>query len=129
MSNAQTEDTSLVKSRILNLMLPDPKLRGLDPPIPYESAKAARGFNHPMTARLLCPRKDLHIFDQNPEYVYEALNQPTNLFSREYMANVKADTIKILAGDLPTFLYDENVAFNLDEPEVGLLEGYLAIRV
>lgn len=107
----------------------DPDVDQLNPPIAFNKTKIARGFNHPMTARLLCPRKDLHIFDENPEYVHELFILPTNFPSSEYMAKVKAGDIKIFAGDLPTFLYDESVEFNSEEQDRGLFEGYLAIQV
>lgn len=45
------------------------------------------------------------------------------------MTGVKSGTIKIFAGDLPTFMYDDVVEFDAGAPEVGLLEGHLPIRV
>jgi hypothetical protein len=38
----------------------------LTPPIPKSKMKSDRGFNHPVIARMLCPRAVLNEFDEDP---------------------------------------------------------------
>lgn len=43
----------------------------LNPPISKKEVKSDRGFNHPQLAWMLCPRKKLVSFDEDPEtYVH-----------------------------------------------------------
>lgn len=65
---ARTEDTSMAKTLAVEILGLDPVTDVVVPPIPPKQ-KHGRGFNHPMTARLLCPRKDLTLFDSNPQWV------------------------------------------------------------
>lgn len=45
------------------------------------------------------------------------------------MTNVKSGNIEILAGDLPSFLYEEDGEFDLERQEIGLLKGCVPMRV
>ena len=38
----------------------------LTPPIPKSKMKSDHGFNHPVIARMLCPRAVLNEFDEDP---------------------------------------------------------------
>lgn len=62
---ARNEDTATAKALAVEILRPDPTKDVIVPPI-SSKVKECRGFNHPMTARLLCPRKDLELFDSNP---------------------------------------------------------------
>ncbi|KAJ7257351.1 hypothetical protein C8J57DRAFT_550447 [Mycena rebaudengoi] len=65
LKGARSDDTSTLKKDIPEYLLPpvprapegqpQPKAAVLDPPIPPNGSKACRGFNHPVTAKLLCP--------------------------------------------------------------------------
>ena len=44
----------------------NPKQEACVPPITNEKSKSDRGFNHPMTARLLCPQKLIGEYDADP---------------------------------------------------------------
>ncbi|THU78095.1 hypothetical protein K435DRAFT_700808, partial [Dendrothele bispora CBS 962.96] len=55
-SQARSADTKLLKPKILSYMLEEPLTGNLNPLL-SEKNKSERGFNHPYTAALLCPRK------------------------------------------------------------------------
>jgi len=42
---------------------------------------------------------------------------------------LKDGTVKIFTGDWPTFLYDEDIEYDPEEKDKGLLRGYLLLRV
>lgn len=66
-----SDDTGSLKHNGLQYMLNDQGKDRFDPR--YSSfkshGKAVRGWNHPLTARLLCPARDITEFDEDPQYV------------------------------------------------------------
>jgi hypothetical protein len=66
---ARCDDTGSLKHTGLQYMLNDPTKDRFDPPILKSHSKALRGWNHPQTARLLCPARDIAEFDVDPQYV------------------------------------------------------------
>lgn len=66
---AHCDDTGSLKHTGLQYMLSDPAKDRFDPPILKSHSKALRGWNHPQTARLLCPARDITEFDMDPQYV------------------------------------------------------------
>jgi hypothetical protein len=50
-------------------MLKNPEFDQFDPPLVKHHGKLARGWNHPQTARLLCPMRMLSTFDADPRFV------------------------------------------------------------
>jgi hypothetical protein len=45
------------------------------------------------------------------------------------MARVSDGSVQIRASEWPSFLYDHNAVFDLNNEEKGLLKGYLLLRV
>jgi hypothetical protein len=68
-SAARCDDTGSLKHNGLQYMLNDQGKDRFDPPILKSHGKAVRGWNHPLTARLLCPAADIAKFDEDPQYV------------------------------------------------------------
>lgn len=50
-------------------MLKNPETDQFNPPLLKQHGKIVRGWNHPQTARLLCPMRTLDIFDNDPPLV------------------------------------------------------------
>lgn len=65
MSDQRSTDLGSVKHAGLGYLLPDGK--SLEPSITKSEDKSMRGFNHPQIARMLCPRKKLDVFDEDPD--------------------------------------------------------------
>ncbi|KAG2081110.1 hypothetical protein BD769DRAFT_1399276 [Suillus cothurnatus] len=80
-------------------MLKSPESDQFNPSLLKHHGKIARGWNHPQTARLLCPMR------------------------MSFMEKVKEGQIKITATKLPTFLYDESM-FDPAKKSQGCLRGY-----
>ncbi|KAM6499608.1 hypothetical protein JOM56_005116 [Amanita muscaria] len=76
--------------------------------------KKNRGFNHPIPARLLCPRQLLDRFDMDPE---------------AFRNRVITNAIKVTSRHFPTFLYDEAVDYDPENKDIGLLQGHLLLAV
>lgn len=60
--SARNEDTSTLKVKIVSFLAVDPATTPIVPPLP-DTNKDKRGFNHPMTARLLAPQSETAKFD------------------------------------------------------------------
>ncbi|KAF8952928.1 hypothetical protein BDZ97DRAFT_1811726 [Flammula alnicola] len=106
--NVRAEDASSLKNMILDYLLMDTTAQ-LDPQIKRKGKKADRGFQHRVTAALLCPLK------------YEATQQTYS----DILAGKKCLT----AYDLPRFLYPDGHAYNPDDMDTGVLHGHLLLRV
>jgi hypothetical protein len=65
---ARQEDTGRLKRDIVDYLMPRPSMQMVSPPI-SKDAKSRRGFNHPITARFLCPIRRIPTFDRDPRYV------------------------------------------------------------
>jgi hypothetical protein len=69
-SNARSEDVYKVRTRgIRHILGEDFETTCFNPPLDAYGDKIHRGWNHPQTARALCPMHSLGAFDQDPEYV------------------------------------------------------------
>ena len=66
---ARHEDTGSLKTWCLNYLSRRPGINVIEPLLTRNQGKSIRGFNHPATARLLCPFKDLREFDEDLQYV------------------------------------------------------------
>lgn len=66
-NSARCDDTGSLKHNGLQYLLKDPAKDTFDPPILKTHGKAVRGWNHPATARLLCPARDIVEFDEDPK--------------------------------------------------------------
>ncbi|KAK7450150.1 hypothetical protein VKT23_013033 [Stygiomarasmius scandens] len=112
-TQARTADTNLLKTKILSYMLKNPLTDTLDPPLsPEELSKANRGFSHPFTAMLLCPRKFRAGFVRNPTKVKRKLKEGIS---------------KVDNSSLPFFCYDIDL-YNEDNLWLGLFRNPLLIR-
>jgi hypothetical protein len=65
-SDARSEDSARLKKAGLDYLARDPNKDVISPPLTKNDPKSNRGFNHPATARLLCPIKYLVRFQQDP---------------------------------------------------------------
>ena len=91
-------------------MLKNPGADQFNHPLLREHEKIARGWNHPQTARLLCPMRMLDIFDSDPLLVALILLARSHIITyRSFVDKVKEGQITITAAKLPAFLYDESM--------------------
>ncbi|KAG1729741.1 hypothetical protein EDD22DRAFT_788805, partial [Suillus occidentalis] len=109
-NDARSDDTGSLTREGLTYMLKNPESDQFNPSLLKHHGKIARGWNHPQTARLLCPMRMLSTFDADSQFV------------------VKEGKIKITATKLPTFLYDESM-FDPAKKSQGCLRGYYLKRV
>lgn len=63
----RTSDSGKIKPKIIGYLGRNINVDLIQPPIPAIASKAMRGFNHPMIARMLCPRHLRDKFDANPK--------------------------------------------------------------
>ncbi|KAG1904372.1 uncharacterized protein F5891DRAFT_909994, partial [Suillus fuscotomentosus] len=98
-----------------------PGVDQFNPPLLRQHGKIARGWNHPQTARLLCPMRMLDTFDSNPSRSHKTSY-------RSFMDKVKEGEIMITAAKLPAFLYDESM-LDPTRKRQGCLRGYYLKRV
>jgi hypothetical protein len=83
------------------------------PNVDFAAKKEKRGFYHPMTARLLCPRHLQEQFERNPEH---------------FCHDVHYDNIFISHDDFPSFLYPEG-GYNPEAIDENLLRGPFLLSV
>ncbi|KIK34551.1 hypothetical protein CY34DRAFT_97779, partial [Suillus luteus UH-Slu-Lm8-n1] len=112
-SDARSDDTGSLMREGLEYMLLDPESSSFNPPLLKKHGKACRGWNHPQTARLLCPVRRLDEFDADPQ---------------AFMDGVKEGRIRITASKLPSFIYDEAM-YDGTRKSMGCLRGYYLKRV
>ena len=68
MRNARSEDIYKIRTRgIRHVLGNDFETCSFDPPLDPYGDKIHRGWNHPQTARALCPTRLLDDFDDDPE--------------------------------------------------------------
>lgn len=84
----------------------------LDPPLLKGEDKSDRGFNHPQIARLLCPRKKLHLFDEDEAGTMIAL---------------QTGDIPVTVYNWPSFFYEEGV-YDPQNRLRGLFRGHITWR-
>lgn len=122
--NQRSTDTGDLKEKIASYF-PQPL-----PPHQTNEAMALRGFNCPIHARLLCPRRHLDVFDRDPMYVCQVLFFPfSNAFIRDFMNKVRTRAVEITAGEFLTFLYDEDITYSPEDVDIGLLRSQLLLMV
>ncbi|KJA25616.1 hypothetical protein HYPSUDRAFT_199737 [Hypholoma sublateritium FD-334 SS-4] len=104
---ARCDDTAGLKSCIIDYVLVDiaaSRQLGLE----RKGKKVDRGFNHPITASLLCPIK------------YTANEETFN--------QLKTGLLPCGASLLPRFLFPENQVYNPEDVEDGCFRGHLLLR-
>ncbi|KJA14472.1 hypothetical protein HYPSUDRAFT_200946 [Hypholoma sublateritium FD-334 SS-4] len=105
---ARCDDTAGLKSCIIDYVLADTTAsRQLD--LERKGKKVDRGFNHPVTAALLCPIK------------YMA--------TEETFDQLKTGVLPCGASLLPRFLFPEKQVYNSEDVEDGCFRGHLLLRV
>ncbi|KAH0826335.1 hypothetical protein J3R83DRAFT_5288 [Lanmaoa asiatica] len=110
MSDQRSTDLGSVKHAGLAYLLADGK--SLEPSITKLEDKLMCGFNHPQIARMLCPRKKLDVFDEDPDIIIGALQE---------------GTIRTTAANWPTCFYEEGI-YDLENRAKGLFCGHAAFR-
>lgn len=77
MSEARSTDLSSVKHKGMKYVPENMhnNAYALDPAIPEVEDKSMRGIYHPQLARLLCPRRDLEEFDEDPDWYVTGMVQ------------------------------------------------------
>lgn len=80
-SKARSDDSGSLKHTGLSYMVYNPETDFIYPPIPKQSSKSDRGFNHPQTCYYLCPRRLLTdlLFDEDDHP--EGTPDPRRVFS------------------------------------------------
>ena len=63
-SNARTHDTHSARYEVPAFVPLDPLMDVVQPPM--TSNKSARGFNHPVVGKLLCPLRLIPEYEENP---------------------------------------------------------------
>jgi hypothetical protein len=72
--HARSEDIYKIHTRgIRHILVDDFESQRFDPPLDPYGDKIHRGWNHPQTARSLCPMHSLAAFDDDPVYVITTL--------------------------------------------------------
>jgi hypothetical protein len=126
--SARQQDTNKLKEGLWEFFAHDDDEL---PAVPRE--KTGRGFNHPGTARALCPRAYIWNFDNDEGYVLNVLSYLLTLpFS--FLEKITSGRIEITADQFPNFLYDEpNSDYPSEEEgwnvEIGLLSSPLCLWV
>jgi hypothetical protein len=63
-SNARAQDTNAARYDVPTFVPLDPLVDVVQPPITND--KSARGFNHPIVGKLLCPLRYLREYEADP---------------------------------------------------------------
>jgi hypothetical protein len=66
-SEARSNDTGSLKHNAIAYIVANPSVDILTPPIARSESKSDRGFNHPVIAKMLCPRDRLAEYNADPE--------------------------------------------------------------
>ncbi|KAE9384942.1 hypothetical protein BT96DRAFT_982178 [Gymnopus androsaceus JB14] len=109
-SSAREHHTAVIRDNILDWIRFEQSDRD-KPKLRKSTTKSGRGIHHPATRRLIIPQKLLARI-QEPKFVEK----------------LESGRIPILATDFPAFLYNQD-SIDENDPEAGLFEGYLLIRV
>jgi len=64
---ARSDDTGGLKMKVVYYIPRNPQQDACIPPITNDKSKSDRGFNHPLTSRLLCPQKLIKDYDTDSE--------------------------------------------------------------
>lgn len=104
----------------------------IDLPTP-EASKAWRGFNHTVTARLLCPAKYIEQFKRDPEGYVGRLVRYIHILTtkRRTRQDLKHRRLRLIDREsypfFPIFLYDEDMTDGTATK--GLFHGPLLVKV
>ena len=129
MSNTKSFDYSRIKDKVADYIPPDETTR-VQYILPDCKSREKWGWNHSITARLMCPMRLVNEFDKNPEYVVSVVRMMPNIITRDFRAKVQRNTIQITAEDFPVCLYDESkYDTTLADPQLGLLRSPLLLKV
>ena len=131
-SCSRTNDTGSLKFDALTYMLDDPATQSVKPPIRKGDPKSARGWNHPLTARNLCPIVLLEEYDKDPQYVKSVspclLLLTLMQICRLFMNQVLDGTRKITHHKFPVCFYDVTM-FDPKNKKKGFLRSQGLVRV
>ncbi|KAG9309047.1 hypothetical protein JVU11DRAFT_11061 [Chiua virens] len=111
-SDGRSQDLAAVKQKALkyvSINMSD----GLAPPIAESEDKSARGIFHPQLARLMCSRRDVAEFDEDPIAGMEALQE---------------GVFPLKSSRWPMLFYDEDT-YDPKDKQVGLLRHHTVKRV
>ena len=118
--NAHQQDTNKLKEGLWEFFAHDDVEV---PTVPRD--KTGRGFNHPGTARALCPCAYIWNFDNDKGYVLDSLSHFLTC-SSSFLEKITSGEIEITADQFPNFLYDElNANLPSEDEEWNVEEGLL----
>jgi hypothetical protein len=124
--NCRSDDTGLLKTRIINYLLLD-TTTPLVPPINPQGLKTKRGWAHPVTAGLLCPIE--YPATQRQVLAFHQFTMPDkHIFFSTYDA-IQSGAKRVDGSQLPRFLYPGGHEYDPDDMVTGLLHGHLVLRV
>lgn len=93
---------------------------------PKAKVKNDRGFNHPVTAALLCPVK----YPKTPQFVSNFYYRVLLLkFQLRTIIAIRAGTLPVTAQLLPTFLFPDDHVYDPNAISLNVLRGHIMIRV
>jgi hypothetical protein len=88
--------------------------------------KNDRGFNHPITAALLCPVK----YPKTPQFVFVFYSCVLLLkLQLRTIQAIRAGTLPVTAQLLPSFLFPEDHIYDPNDISLNVLRGHIMIRV
>lgn len=111
---ARSQDINTVRYAIPELLLLNPHLEVINPPI-IGSKKSNRGWNHNATAAALCPLRLRTEFDEDPlcaNLILICLD--ILIFQRCFRNKVLNGEVKIHEKDFPSFLYPNGTVYDLN---------------
>lgn len=124
---ARCDDSAALKGNIIDYLLED-TVTSSKLGILRTGKKSDRGFNHPVTASLLCPIK----YAPSQECVVPNLLNALSLYCRfktRTYNQLKNGVLAYKASCLPRFLYPEGQVYNQEDIEDGCFRGHLLLRV
>ena len=126
MSTTRSNIMSALKQQVVNHILPTEDCRPAYV-LPDVRSKNKWGWNHPITARLLCPMRLVVEFEQDPAYVDFPEKNVFNVFYSSFQAGVQEGRYRVTAADYPAFLYDES-KYDPVNPLSSLFKGHVLLR-
>jgi hypothetical protein len=96
------------------------------PMLSKAKVKNDRGFNHPITAALLCPVK----YPKTPQFVSIFYSRVLLLnFQLRTIQAIRAGTLPVTAQLLPSFLFPNDHVYDPNDISHNVLRGHIMIRV
>jgi len=131
--NARSQDTNSARYEVPTFVPLDPLMDVVQPPI--TNTKSARGFNHPIVGKLLCPLQLHQEYEADPMWVIVTCTMPQTelvpLYSL-FKNKIENATLQFCSHDernWPSFLYPPGSEYNTNELDKGLFRGPIVIRV